>query len=94
MLVCLLVHPVAFLLGVLAMMGYGWVAGLPEDNWYGVGIFAVVYLLGYWLLPWWTRPVTVYRYWQQQRQARRIAEQWVPAPEWMKQDSNPIRWPK
>ena len=80
MIVCLLVHPVAFLVGVLAMMGYGWYSGWPEDSWWPLGIFVVVYVIAARTLPWWTQPLALYRYWKAKRQRPAIDP---TLPPWM-----------
>jgi len=67
MIVSFFAHPVAFLLGVLAMLGYGAYTDWPEDSWYPLGVFVAVYLLCWWFLPWWTRPMNLFRYWRAKR---------------------------
>ena len=87
MIVSFLFHPVAFLIGTLAMMGYGWYTGWPEGSWYPLAIFIGVYIVAYAILPWWTQPIPLYRYWKQRRATARDAAILAkhPRPEWMDQ---------
>ena len=85
MIVSLFAHPIAFLAAVLSMMGYGWYTGWPEGSWIPLGLFVIVYLAGSIVLPWWTRPIPLYRYWKQRRETARDAAILAkhPRPEWM-----------
>lgn len=80
MLVSFFAHPVAFLVGFLAMTGYGWYAGWPDGSWIPLAIFVAAYVLAYALLPWWTQPLALYRYWKAKRQRPAIDP---TLPPWM-----------
>lgn len=65
----LLINPVGLLLGILAAtgssVGFEAVTGHPEHSgWLYLGAFIGTYLLSFWLLPWWTRPFVVWRWWR------------------------------
>ena len=69
MIVMALANPVAFVLaigaGVLLQYGYEWTGrGMPSD-WALLGVALGAYFVGMALLPWWVRPIQLYRWWQQ-----------------------------
>jgi hypothetical protein len=74
----LLAHPVAFVLGCLAIVGFVEVAG--KEGWWAFFAFVVVYLLASWFLPWWTRPALLWRYWRAKKQVQAEANQFPTWP--------------
>lgn len=70
MIVMALLNPVAFVLTVLggALALYGaeeWLGYTPPDDaWWPVVAIVVFYLILNWVMPWWTRPVELWRYWR------------------------------
>lgn len=86
MIVLALLNPVAFLLmvalSVAALFGLEQVGIAPtDDSWWDVVLYAGIYLALAWVLPWWTRPVALYRYWAAKRRAAQEAK--FPRPEWL-----------
>jgi antibiotic biosynthesis monooxygenase (ABM) superfamily enzyme len=75
-----LANPVSFLLASVAMMGAGWAAGWPDGAWWPLALFIVVYLLCAWFLPWWTRPMNLWRYWRAKRAEKAMANQFPTWP--------------
>jgi hypothetical protein len=70
--ILLFLHPAAFLVAFFAFWGASEVAR-PESNWPAAVLFGA-YALAYWLLPWWTRPILLWRYWRAKRQLKREQE--------------------
>jgi hypothetical protein len=80
--ILLFIHPVAFLVAFLAFWGASEIAR-PESNWPAGALFGA-YILAYWLLPWWTRPLLLWRYWRAKKRVQAEANQfptWPGRPE-------------
>jgi hypothetical protein len=72
MIVMALLNPVAFLLTVA--LGVGALFGLErfgieptDDSWWDVVLYLGLYVALMMVLPWWTRPVELWRYWRGRR---------------------------
>jgi hypothetical protein len=78
--IAFLANPVSFVVATAAMMGAGWAAGWPDDAWWPYAGFIVVYLLCAWFLPWWTRPMNLWRYWRMKRAEKAMASQFPTWP--------------
>ncbi len=72
-------NPAAFVLAFLSLMGAIELAS--EESWWPLGVFLVVYLLAARFLPWWTRPVLLWRYWRMKRQTEREQNQFPTWPQ-------------
>jgi hypothetical protein len=79
--IALLGNPVAFVVAFAVMLGYGSLAGWTDDDLIPFSVFVVVYLLCAWLLPWWTRPILLWRYWRAKRAQKALVNQF---PTWPK----------
>jgi antibiotic biosynthesis monooxygenase (ABM) superfamily enzyme len=78
--IAFLANPVSFLVASVAMMGAGWLAGWPDGAWWPFAFFVVVYLLCAWFLPWWTRPMNLWRYWRMKRAEKATENQFPTWP--------------
>jgi hypothetical protein len=65
-------NPAAFVVAFFALMGALEVA--REESIWPLGVFFLVYILAVKYLPWWTRPILLWRYWRRKRQLRKEQE--------------------
>jgi hypothetical protein len=73
-----LANPVSFVIGCLGIMAA--IALGYDDGWPPFFVFVVIYLLCAWFLPWWTRPMNLWRYWRAKRAEKAMANQFPTWP--------------
>jgi hypothetical protein len=80
--ILLLLNPAAFVVAFLSLMGA--VAVARDGSVWPLGVFIGVYVLAARFLPWWTRPVLLWRHWRAKKQVQAEANQfptWPGRPE-------------
>jgi antibiotic biosynthesis monooxygenase (ABM) superfamily enzyme len=78
--IAFLANPVSFVVAFGALLGLIAAMEPPEGAWWPFAFFVVVYLLCAWFLPWWTRPMNLWRYWRMKRAEKAMANQFPTWP--------------